>query len=123
MFHGSDLPFVLRPIQTAGNGYEAMVKLLVEKGADLESKDSDGRTPLSWAAENGYEAVVKLLVEKGADLESRDRVGRTSLSWAAGNGYETVVRQLVEKGVSLLLLLDFALSSEVIRSINGWSCH
>ena len=43
------------------NGHEAVVKLLLEKGAELESKDRDGRTPLSWAAENGQEAVVKLL--------------------------------------------------------------
>ena len=43
-----------------------MVKLLLEKGAELETKDNDGRTPLSWAAEKGHEAVVKLLLEKGA---------------------------------------------------------
>ena len=55
------------------------MKLLLEKGADVESKDTDyGQTPLSWAAENGHEAVVKLLLEKGADVESKDltMVGR-----------------------------------------------
>ncbi|KMK62758.1 Palmitoyltransferase AKR1 [Aspergillus fumigatus Z5] len=41
-------------------------------GADLESKDGDGRTPLSWAAKNGHEVAVMQLVEKGADLESKD---------------------------------------------------
>src|SRR5436190_933809 len=40
-------------------GHEAVVKLLLEKGADLESKDDvDGGTPLWWAAKNGHEAVV-----------------------------------------------------------------
>ena len=49
------------------------MKLLLEKGAELESKDDFyGRTPLSWAAGNGHEAVVKLLLEKGAELESKD---------------------------------------------------
>ena len=28
-------------------GHEAVVKLLIEKGAELDSKDNDGRTPLS----------------------------------------------------------------------------
>ena len=44
------------------------MKLLLEKGADVESKDRYyGQTPLSWAAGNGHEAVVKLLLEKGAE--------------------------------------------------------
>ena len=46
-----------------------MVKLLVEKGADLDSKDNDGQTPLSYAVSKGREAVVKLLIEKGAKQE------------------------------------------------------
>ena len=58
-----------------------MVKLLIEEGAELESKDKEfGQTPLSLAAEHGYEAVVKLLIEKGADLESKDKkYGQTPL--------------------------------------------
>jgi ankyrin repeat protein len=49
-------------------GHKAVVQLLLEKGADLESKDNrNGQTPLSWAAERGHEAVVKLLLEKGAE--------------------------------------------------------
>ena len=57
----------------AENGYEAVVKLLLEMGADLDSKDIGGRAPLPWAA-------VKQLLEKGAVLESKDGQGRTPLS-------------------------------------------
>ena len=49
------------------------MKLLLEKGAELETKDEYGQTPLSWAARNGHEAVVKLLLEKGAELETKDK--------------------------------------------------
>ena len=45
------------------------MKLLIEKGAELDSKDNDGRTPLSHAVSRGHEAVVKLLIEKGAKQE------------------------------------------------------
>ncbi|RYP59119.1 hypothetical protein DL770_010282 [Monosporascus sp. CRB-9-2] len=89
--------------KAAAHRHEAVVKLLLEKGADLESKDSRyGRTPLSWAAENGHEAVVRLLLEKGADREFKDsRYGRTPLSWAAENGHEAVTKLLLEKGADL----------------------
>ncbi|KAF2191875.1 hypothetical protein K469DRAFT_344388 [Zopfia rhizophila CBS 207.26] len=86
----------------AGRGHEAVVKLLLEKGAALESKSNSGRTPLSWAAQNGHEAVVvKLLLEKGAVLESKSNSGRTPLSWAAQNGHEAVAKLLLEKGAVL----------------------
>jgi ankyrin repeat protein len=50
----------------AEKGHEAVVKLLLEKGAELETKSNYGRTPLSYAAEKRHKAVVKLLLEKGA---------------------------------------------------------
>ena len=43
------------------------MKQLVEKGTELETKDEDGRKPLSNASEKGYKAVVKLLLKKGAE--------------------------------------------------------
>src|SRR5205823_2412928 len=85
----------------ADYGFKAVVKLLVEKGADLETKDNDGRTPLSWTAGHRNEAVAKLLIEKGAELETKDNDGRTPSSWAAKHGFEAVVKLLVEKGVAL----------------------
>jgi ankyrin repeat protein len=43
-------------------GHEAVVKLLLETGkVEVDSKDKNGLTPLSWAAENGHEVIVKLL--------------------------------------------------------------
>ncbi len=69
--------------------------------ADLGSKNNEGWTPLSWAAESGNEAVVKLLLEKGADLELKDEGGRAPLSWAAERGHKAIVKLLIEKGASL----------------------
>ena len=84
-------------------GHEAVVKLLLEKGAEVDSESDNGQTPLSWAAGDGHEAVVKLLLEKGAKLETKDEeYGRTPLSWAARNGHEAVVKLLLEKGAKKL---------------------
>ena len=84
------------------NGQEAMIRLLLEKGAKLETVDIlFGQTPLSHAAKYGKEAVVQLLLEKGAELETKSRVGRTPLSHSAQYGKEAVVQLLLEKGAEL----------------------
>ncbi|KAM3149290.1 hypothetical protein ABEW05_010451 [Botrytis cinerea] len=83
-------------------GLNEIVKLLLERGADIESKDSKyGQTPLLWAAENGHDTVVKLLLEKGADIESKDRNGQTPLLLAAINGHDAVVKLLLEKDADI----------------------
>jgi ankyrin repeat protein len=78
------------------------MKLLLEKGADVEAKDTrNGRTPLSWAARNGREGLVKLLLEKGADVGCKSDNGRTPLCWAALSGHEALVKLLLEQGADV----------------------
>ena len=106
---GSDSPdpedsYGRTPLSWAAmNGHEVVVKLLLDKGAELETKDTEyRRTPLSYAARSGHEAVVKLLLDKGAELETKDtEYGRTPLAWATENGYEAVVKLLLEEGAEL----------------------
>ena len=65
------------------NGHEAIVKLLIDEGADVNAKavEDNGRTALQAAAENGHEALVKLLIDDGADVSSKaaNNHGRTAL--------------------------------------------
>ncbi len=57
-----------------------MVKLLLKKGTELESKSSNSQIPLLSAAVGGHEVVVKLLLEKGTELESKDKYSYMPLS-------------------------------------------
>ena len=82
-------------------GLGEVIVVLLEGGYDLDSKDSYGRTPLSYAARNGHEAVVRLLLENGAKLETKSNNSQTPLSYAAENGHEAVVRLLLENGAEL----------------------
>lgn len=80
-------------------GLEGMVLELVERSNPIDSKDSYGRTPLSWATKNGCYSVVELLLRKGVETESKDNDGLTPLSWAAISGHDVIVQLLLEKGV------------------------
>ncbi|KFY83567.1 hypothetical protein V498_07971, partial [Pseudogymnoascus sp. VKM F-4517 (FW-2822)] len=82
----------------AENGHEAVAKLLLQKGADVDAKDVDGGTPLRRAAVYGHKAVAKLLLQKGADVDAKDsEYGPTPLCFAAGHGQEAVAKLLLEK--------------------------
>jgi ankyrin repeat protein len=55
------------------------VQLLLEKGADIATKDSDGKTALDWADAGGHEAVVQLLLENRADVAAEDVGGQDAV--------------------------------------------
>jgi hypothetical protein len=82
-------------------GHKAVVRLLAEKGTNVNSEDNDGWTPLSWATENGHKTLVKLLLEKGADIDSESKTSRTSLLCAAEKGHEAVVMLVLKKGANV----------------------
>jgi hypothetical protein len=59
-------------------------KLLIGKGADLESKDKENsRTLLSWAAANGHEAVV---MRRVLNWSLRTNMGRCRCCWPQREG-------------------------------------
>ncbi|KAL5592757.1 hypothetical protein FOBRF1_013065 [Fusarium oxysporum] len=85
----------------AENGLRIGLQRLLEKGANIEARDDNGRTSLWRAAQNGHEAVVELLLEKGAVIETMDDNDQTPLLWAAGEGHKAVVELLLEKGADI----------------------
>uniref|UniRef100_A0A3B5B260 Uncharacterized protein n=1 Tax=Stegastes partitus TaxID=144197 RepID=A0A3B5B260_9TELE len=73
-------------------GSEAkFTRLLLEKGADVNCQDEDGRTALSHACELGHLDVVKLLVQFNADPDVSDAWGNSSLMYAAFSGHSQVL--------------------------------
>uniref|UniRef100_H3A9G8 Uncharacterized protein n=1 Tax=Latimeria chalumnae TaxID=7897 RepID=H3A9G8_LATCH len=82
------------------------MKLLLERGADVNCHDEVGRTALSYACERGYLETVKKLVQHNADPELVDAWGNTALMYAAVTGHTAVVEFLVRAFKRLGLEID-----------------
>jgi ankyrin repeat protein len=65
-----------------------VVQLLLERGADPNIRNDNGKTALWLALQVGCHdpkkglPVIKLLLEAGADVNIRDNEGQTPLQWA-----------------------------------------
>jgi len=75
-------------------GDKAMVKDLLDAGANVNVKDEAGRTPLTEAAWNGHTETIKLLLERGADPNIKKNDGQTALSLALARGQKDAVEVL-----------------------------
>ena len=85
-------------IAAARNGYDAVVQLLLQRGALVDKTDIYGRTALIMACVYENESIVCKLLDKGADPNFTNEQGEQPLASAIENRYEGIVRILLEKG-------------------------
>ncbi len=80
-------------IFAADRGHLEIVKMLLERGADVNRKDTTYQSsPIIWAAYNGHTAVVAFLIEHGS-ADAAD-----SLGVAIEKGYMDVVKAVLSSG-------------------------
>jgi uncharacterized protein len=66
------------------------VKALLDNGAEVDFKASDGRTPLILAAGKGNKDIVEVLLKAGADASLTDQGGQTAEAVAAAKGFSDI---------------------------------
>lgn len=74
-----------------------IVKLLLKKGADVNSEDEDGELPLILAIEKKNVELALLILDSGADLYVKDMGGSTPLHRAAALGMTPIVEALLKR--------------------------
>ena len=85
----------------ADQGYEQVVKLLLDNGADVNEQSGHYGNALRAASASGHEQVVKLLLDKGADVNAQGEDYGNALQAASGSGHEQVVKMLLDKGADV----------------------
>jgi uncharacterized protein len=71
---------------------ENVVKLLLDRNADINAVDDRGRSALMIAAELDHAAIVNILLERGADRSITDKQRKTALDLATSDA----VRQALQ---------------------------
>ncbi|KAJ7756596.1 ankyrin repeat-containing domain protein [Mycena metata] len=86
------------------SAHEDIVRLLLEKGADVNLRAGRLGSALQVAAYWDHQTLVQLLIDHGADVNCRDRGPfGNALQAAAYDGHEAVVRLLIDIGADVNL--------------------
>ena len=80
-------------------GHVRILKTLLH-GAEIDSQDKDGRTPLQLAAYFGKQDICIILVRAGADVNLRDNMQVSPLYVTVQNNYMTIAESLIVNGAS-----------------------
>jgi ankyrin repeat protein len=81
-------------------GHEAVVRLLLERGADVRTEGQRG-TVFGEAAFFSRKGVIELLLAYGADKHGADYHGRNALHLAANGGQLEIVNYLLDLGLDV----------------------
>jgi ankyrin repeat protein len=105
-----------------------MMKILLDRGANVEIKDADGETPVFVASSSRDPELVRLLLQAGANPNVKAKDGWSALMMASRDGHHQVVKDLLEAGADVFgasdmfgrNVLDIAsLSNQGIRLSEG----
>jgi ankyrin repeat protein len=99
--NGTDVSLAARNAQKvtalhagASRGGPEIVRMLLEAGADPNTKQERGFVPLHSAAANGNAAIVELLLKHGAVADAKADDGKSPADLAAEAGHKEIVETL-----------------------------
>jgi ankyrin repeat protein len=122
LLHCDDIegPFDTPLLKAAEAGDSAAVKILLDKGANVNVVDDTGRTPLTFAAEKGSAEIVKMLLAGHANVNAATETGVTSLIYAASEGHADVVTMLLAAKARVNATTD---SGHTALTFAAWNGH
>ena len=80
---------------------KGMLQLLLEKGANVNVRDFDGKSALHYAVVSDQKDAIKLLLERHADIDARDSAGHSALYYATKNRLVDLRILLLQNGAKI----------------------
>jgi len=77
--------------------YYDIIEYLIKNGAEINSSNNSGLTPLICAVDNGDFEIVKLLLESGADIKAKRKDGKSALAIAKEKKNEKIIKLLLKQ--------------------------
>lgn len=122
-------------MEAATSGQVEIVKLLLEKKADVHIQDNNGFTALMYTAmgspsvkkdddislvnPENYLAITKLLVDAKADVNKKADNKSTALLLAVGSGNPEIVEFLLKAGANPMVKDESGLTAKTIAEMDG----
>ena len=82
-------------------GYIGIVRLLLDKGVDVNARGKEFSNALQAASSSGHAEIVRLLLDKGADVNAQSGKCGNGLQAASDGGHAEIVRLLLDKGADV----------------------
>lgn len=87
-------------------------------GAEIDTSDAYGWTPLMFAAKTGASGLIRMFLEVNANIDQEDKNGNTALLIASARGHVDTVKNLLARQATLkpdengLNCLDVAIENQ-----------
>ncbi|WP_212822789.1 ankyrin repeat domain-containing protein [Catellatospora sp. TT07R-123] len=111
-----DDPLLVQAVMCAAP--PAVLRLLIEHGADVDQRRSDAAPVIAVAARRGDHAALDVLVQAGADIDARDAQGRTALMHAVERGAYEAATVLLTAGADAAAVDGDGATA--VRLAQGW---
>jgi ankyrin repeat protein len=100
----------------------ALVRLLLENGANVDGIVKESRRPLRLALEYGEIATLQVLLEYGADANAKsdDREGNTALHIASKEGYPKKMGILLDHGADINAINNIGETVLMAAVLGSW---
>lgn len=115
-------------IEVSGSIIEAVnnidivsLNVLLAGGAEIETIDENGNTPLMLASKIGNLRMFRIIMAHNPNLNTRNKNSETALIIAAEHGQTEIVRSLIQKGANPNLINQSGFTPAELAKRNGHS--